>query len=281
MANLEGVFVKEFKRNIRSARISKNIYEVPLPKEVEDWVVSGADVYGIKGISSEGAGLYAQLNKSLVKRFPQGVSVKRRKVDLVSRGFARDSDGRFIYEDVKVPQGSVVVISSVNLNLPYKYKVNEEGFGYVDFILNGSSKEFLYYVPKKYLYLTNQTALALSVKNMKNFFGMGYTTWKFGTIYLHVIPYKHSRSYVGTKILKTSHSTNYEKEVKSIVDYWIDNDIIPNVALCNTINEGNLVLKPTSRGYDSYYPIEEISLGDEEFYSNSKDDDLPKGDDIL
>lgn len=270
MASLEQVFIKEFKRNIRSMSISKNIYEVPLPKALDEWGISNSEIYAIKGIVSSESGYFSGLNNSLVAKPATGVAIKKRKVDLVNRNFARDKDGRFIYEDVKIPKDSVVVISDKNLNLPYGYKCAEEGFGYIDFVMNGLTKEFLYYVPKKYLYLTHQTALALSVKNMKNFCGKGYVTWKYGTIYLHVIPYRHTRSYVGTKILKTGHTLNYEKEVKEIVDYWIANDIIPNISLCNTIAEGNLVLKDTIRGYDDFEPIEEFSLKHIEIYGSSE-----------
>ena len=268
MSSLEKIFIKEFKRNIRSLPMYRNIYKVPLPDEVNKWSVSGSDVIAIKGIPKE-AGLYVNLNRSLAKRIPSGVVVQKRKIDLVNRNFAKDKNGKFIYEDIKIPSGSMIVSSSVNLNLPYGYKVKIEGFGYIDFIMNGLNKEFLYFIPKRYLYLTNQTALALSVKNMKNFYGKGYLTWKFGTIYLHIIPYKHTRSYVGTKILKTSHKLNYEKEVKLIVDYWLFNDIIPNIALCNTIDEGNLVLKDTPRGYEDYEVVEELSLGEKEIYGDS------------
>lgn len=269
MANLESVFIKEFKRNIRGASISKDIYRVPLPKESDYWKVSGSEVFAIKGILEEGGGLFAKLNRTLVRKIPKGAFPSKRKVDIVSRDFVRDDKGRFVYESVKIPNNSVVVISSVNLNLPYKYKSNEEGFGYIDFIRNGSSKEFLYYIPKKYLYLTYQTALALSVKNMKNFFGMGYQSWRFGTIYLHIIPYRPNQKYIGSKILKTSHKINYEKEVKQIVDFWVSNNIIPDIGLCNTINEGNLVLKETSKGYESYEPIEEMSLAEKDTYIGS------------
>lgn len=269
MASLERVFIKEFKRNIRSSHISKNIYQVPLPKEAGDWEVSDSEVYAIKGIPVDSAGLYSRLNSSLAKKVPPGVSVQKRKVDLVSRNFSKDRDGRLIYENVKIPSGSMIIVSRTNLNLPYGYKINDLGFGYVDFVMNGLFKEFLYYIPKKYLYLANQTALALSVKNMKNFLGKGYLTWKFGTIYLHIIPYKNSRSYVGTKILKTSLKLSYEQEVKLIIDYWIANDIIPNISLCNTIDEGNLVLKDTSKGYEDYELVEEMSLGETEIYGSS------------
>lgn len=273
MSSLEKVFIKEFKRAMRNSLVSKNIYKVPLPDEVDGWEVSNGEVYAVRGIPLESAGMYSNLNKSLVKKVPSGVSVQKRKLDLVKRNFARDGNGNYIYEDVKIPSGSIAVVSKVNLNLPYRYRVADTGFGYVDFVMNGDTKEFLYYIPKKYLYMANQTALALSVKNMKNFYGKGYLTWQFGTVYLHIIPYKHTRNYVGTKILKTSLTLNYEKEVKTLVDFWVENNIIPNIALCNTIEEGNLVLKETSRGYDDYIPVEEFSLVDIEKFSSTSIDE--------
>ena len=269
MSSLERVFIKEYKRAMRNSLVAKNIYNVPLPQEVNRWGILDGDTFVINGIPSDSAGLFSSLNKSIVKKLPSGVSPQRRKFDLVNRCFIKDSMGNFIYENVKIPSNSMVILSSVNLNLPYRYKANDTGFGYIDFIVNRGFKEYLYYVPKRYLYRSNQTALALSVKNMKNYFGKGYMTWKFGTVYLHIIPYKSSRNYVGTKILKTSHSLNYEKEVKAIVDFWVENDVIPNIALCNTIDEGNLVLKDTARGFDDYIPVEEMSLIDCEIYSNN------------
>lgn len=263
MSSLEQVFIKEFKRSIRTQRVSKNIYEVPLPIECSNWNVSGTHQYGVIGISAESGGLFSKLNKTVVDRLPQGAKVRRKKIDLVNKRFVKDSRGNLVYESVRVPQGSVPVISNINLNLPYRYSVDEEGFGYIDFIKIGSEKKFLYYIPKKYLYKANQTALALSVKNMKNYAGMGYVTWRFGTIYLHIIPYNSSRSYIGTKILKTSLSLNYDYDIKCIVDFWVKNGVVPNIKLCNTLSEGNLVLKPTTKGYDEYKPIERKSLAEE------------------
>lgn len=271
MASLEDVFIKEFKRNIRGMSITKDIYNIPLPKEVSSWEVSGSDVLAIKGIGSEGE-LYAKLNKSLAKKLPKDMVASRRKVDLVTRSFVRDKNNRYVYEDVKVPTGSIVILSSISLDLPYGYKPKDNGFGYIDFVVNGDEKEFIYYIPKRYVYQTNQSALALSVKNMKNFSGMGYLTWKFGTVYLHIIPYKPNQKYVGTKILKTGHKLNYSEEVKKIVDFWVDKDVIPNILLCNTINEGNLVLKETSIGFESYEPLEEISISDREIYGESREE---------
>lgn len=277
MATLESIFIKEFKRNTRASQIVKNIYEVPLPEESKSWEVSGSELYAIKGIK---AGLYTGLNQTLVKRLPRNVVASRRKVDLVTRDFVRDSNNRYVYEDVKVPTGSMVIISKTNLELPFKYKVDEEGFGYIDFVSDGVTREYMYYIPKKYLYQTHQTALALSVKNMKNFMGMGYVSWKFGMIFLHVIPYKPNQNYVGSKILKTSLSLNYDKEVKSIVDYWISTNVIPNISLCNTDEVGNLAIKETMTGYNDFSPLEELSLGDKEIYGENIEEEEVREDEV-
>lgn len=265
MATLESVFIKEFKRNTRASQITKNIFDVPLPPESKNWNVSNAELCAVKGISEN---IYKGLNGALVKKLPKGVVASKRKTDLVTKDFVRDSNNRFVYEDVKVPAGSIVVLSKKNLNLPYNYKA-DDGFGYIDYVSDGVSKEYMYIIPKIYLYQVHQTALALSVKNMKNFAGMGYVSWKYGTIFLHIIPYKPRQSYVGSKILKTSVSLNYNSEVKSIVDYWIANNVIPNIALCETEIEGNLVVKETMTGYDDYQFLEELSLGDKEIYGES------------
>lgn len=267
MPTLEGLFIKEFYKNIRSSSVEKDIFSIPLPVESKSWKVSGSDEVGIKGIPSE-AGLYTGLNKKVVKKLPRGVVASKRKVDIVTRDFMRDDKNRFIYEDAVIPSGSTVIVAEESLQLPFGYKCDVKGFDYVDFIQNGKTREYLYVIPKIYLYETHQTALALSVKNMKNYKGMGYQTWKNGVIYLHIIPYKPNIRYVGTKILKTGYKLDYGSEIKAIVDFWIEKSIIPNVVLSDTTERGNLVLKPTMRGYEEYNPIEEISLGDKEIYGD-------------
>ena len=271
MSSLENIFIKQFRQALSSRDSKRDIFSLPLPSEVSNWDVSGSDMYGVKGIPS-GAGLFSKLNKSLVKKLPSNINVGRRKVDLVNRTFAKDSSGNYIYEKVKIPTGSQVVLSKVNLRLPFKYKSDLEGFGYIDFIVTSKGqKEFMYYIPKIYLYETNQTALALSVKNMKNYYGSGYTTWDFGVVYLHIVPYKPNQKYVGTRILKTSHKLNYSNEVKYLVNFWESNNIIPNISLCNT-SIGNLCLKQTTRGYDGYTPISTLNVYEKEYQRGVNDE---------
>lgn len=264
---LESLFVSEFRREIANVGY-KDIYKIPLPDECKDWEVSGTEVYAVKGIEVP---YYDVLNKSLVKRVPRGFEAKRRIIDKAVRGFAKNPDGTYQYEDFPKTANSVVVISDRQNKLPYseyKKKVSKEGYGYIDFVEKGKKIEYLYVLPKSVLYRVNQTALALSVKNMKNYSGSGYVTWRNGVIFLHVIPYNPNARYEGTKILKTGYSLDYNKEIKSLISYWLEVNLIPNLSLCTLQDGSNIALKPTMVGYESYMPVETLALSDREVYGS-------------
>lgn len=266
MRNLEELFIKEFKSNVKTIG-SKDIYSISLPESVKSWEISGTELYAVKDIDDE---YYGKLNKSIVKRLPNGMEVKRREIDKATRSFAKDADGNFIYSKVTIPSGSIVVISEKSIGLPFKYK--KEGYGYVDFVQKGEVIEYLYILPKTVLYKVNQTALAISVKNMKNFKGMGYLTWKHGVIFIHVIPYNPKAQYVGSKILKTGVTLNYSAEISEIVCHWIQQDVVPDLSLCNLMLGENIALKPTIVGYVEYEPVEILSLGDKELYGANENE---------
>ena len=275
---LESLFVSEFKREIANVGY-KDIYKIPLPQVAETWGVSGTEVYAVKGIEVH---YYEVLNKTLVKRVPRGYEAKRRIIDKAARGFAKNPDGTYQYEDFPKTANSVVVISDLQNNLPYseyKKKVSKEGYGYVDFVEKQGRIEYLYVLPKSVLYKVNQTALALSVKNMKNFSGCGYVTWRQGVIFLHVIPYNPNARYEGTKILKTGYSLDYNKEIKELVSFWTQQGIIPNLQLCALEDGSNIALKQTSVGYETYIPVDTLALSDKEVYGAEgiTDNDSTKG----
>lgn len=270
MPCLEDVFVGEFRRSTSNVG-SKNIYAVPLPKEVADWKIDKLRAYGVSGIKESVGGLYSGLNKTYVYKPSSNTLLKKRKINLVTRDFVREADGSYVLEDIEVPTGSMVVVSGKNLDLPYGYKAPSGDFGYVDFkVSKDGTRQFLYIIPKVCLFKLGQTALALSVKNMKNYQGMGYKSWDYGTIFLHVIPYNPAKSYIGTKILKTGVGLNYSKEIKSIVYFWMINGVIPDISLCNISDGRNLALKETVRGYEDYYPIDNLSIGEHELFSSGE-----------
>ena len=264
MQSLEDVFVKEFKNSIIVE--NKDIYRVPLPKVCDSWEVSGTEVYAVRGIE----GVYIGLNKTLVKKVPKNFEVKRRVIDKVTRSF-KTENGSFVYEPYTIPSGSIAVTSEVNLGIPYsEYISPTKGYGYVDFVNSKNKLLYIYVLPKDVLYKVNQTALVISVKNMKSFDGMGFVSWRNGTIFINVIPYSPNSQYIGTKVLKTSTSLNYTSEIKEISTYWEKVGFIPNISLCALQNNTNLCLKPSVIGYSEYLPVEQLSLADKEIFKGEE-----------
>lgn len=257
---LEQIFARELNQNLNSNG-SKDIYKIPLPRT---WEVSGTAMYGVNNIEDE---YYSKLNYTLVKKVPTGTKVVKRKIDKVKRGFAKDEEGNYINEEYKIPVGCIAVTSEVNLGLPYKYTCKEDCH-YVDFVEKEGRVEYIYCIPKVFLFPVNQTALVLSVKNMKNYAGMGYRTWSNGTIFLHIIPYRPNSQYVGSKVLKTGTTLDYNKEITEILNYWFTQGVIPDIALSNMSDGTNLIRKETMVGYESYEPIEILSLGENELFGN-------------
>lgn len=266
MKTLESEFVKEFKNTVMV--VDKDVYNIPLPAEVKTWSVSKTELYAVKGITEEP---YTQLNRTIVSKLPSGYTAKRRVIDKSTRGFKIGSDGKYVYEDYKVPAGCEVVISKVKLGVSYKnYLDMNSQYGFVDFTKNG---EYMYVLPDTVLYRVNQTALALSNKSMKGFTGHSVVTWKHGTLFLYIVPYKPKTSYVGTSIIKTGYTIDYSREIKQILDYWQSIGFIPNISLCelrelgNSLEkEPNLCLRSVRIGYPEYVPVSLLAKGDERVY---------------
>lgn len=226
-------------------------------------------MYGVKGIDCKD---FCGLEKSFVKKLPRGVVAKQRVIDKVTRGYKKDDNGDYLYKDYRVPAGSLVVISGRNLDIPLKYfNCAENGYGYIDYILSDKGIQYMYVLPRSVLYKVHQTALVLSVKDMKNYAGMGYKTWRNGKIFLHIIPYNPNSSYTGSKVLATGKSLNYDKEIKEIVDYWQNIGYIPNIGLCNLEDGTNLCLQRTTVGYCEYEFIDILPLSDKEMYTGDDD----------
>jgi hypothetical protein len=269
MKTLEDVFIKEFKDEVSNIGY-KDIYKMPLPPECSNWEVSGTDLFAVKGIEKE---YFNLLDKTIVRRPPSGFVVKRRVIDKVTRSYKKGEDGSFVYEDYTVPNKSMVVISDKKIDLPYKdYKYpSKDGYGYIDFIQKGDKVEYLYVLPKTVLYKINQTALALSVKNMKDYWGRGIVTWAMGTVFLHIIPYKPNSQYIGTKILKTGYTLDYSKDLNTLLRFWQITGVIPNLALTVLSDGSNIALKDTVVGYESYVPVDNVAYGDKEIYGSEID----------
>lgn len=276
MSSLSSEFLREQRAAIR-VKESRDIFKAPLPESTKNWYISGTDIYRVQGIKEE---YYNRLNDTDVKKLPAGYVAKRRKIDKVTRSFKRDSEGNFVYENVPIAANFMAVTSEENISLPFKYKPKEKGFDYIDYVTKNGKREFIYSLCKANLYKVNQTALALSVKNMKNFKGMGYRTWRMGIVFLHVIPYNPRSSYIGSKILETGVGIDvFDAHVREIVDYWQQVNYIPNIEL-SRIGYDNFVLRETMVGYDDYIEVQDMSVNEKEIYGAESDDYSDSGQEV-
>lgn len=271
---LEELFIKEFKSNVRVIG-TKNVYDVPIPDACKDWLDTvGFEEFAIKGIKKE---KFTGLNRTIVRKIPKGYEVKQRKIDKATRGHAKDANGKFIYEDYKIPSGSMAIISDVNLKLDYKYyKSAEDGYGYVDFIKkkDGSIK-YIYVVPKEVLYNVHRTALVLSMKSsMICYSGKGYTTWNKGAIYLYVVPYSARKRYDASVVLKTkvgSKAQDFTEEIQMLEKYWESVNFIPSIELSNLTTGENLCLKHITINQERVYsPVDMLPISKKEIYGDDE-----------
>lgn len=258
---LDELFEKELKTRI--GKMYGGIDKVPLPKGLDGKDIVKEEKVAIKGIEDE---FYSKLNKELVVPLSRGDKIRKRVIDKATRAFKVDKFGDTIYEDYSPPIGSIVIKTSISLNLPYKYNTKEDGFDYIDFIEVGEDLIYLYAIPKKYLYMVNQTALAVSVRTMQDFDGSSYRTWDMGKIYLHIIPFKPKRVYKETIILAVGTYTNYDDEIRRIISYWQEENFIPELALCQSEFGENLIIEQLENKVDYYYtPVDATSLAEKEY----------------
>lgn len=271
MRTLEECFIKEFKAAYFTGSCT-NIYNVPVPdlsdgKTIE--LISGSELYAVKGIEKEH---YKELNQTIVKKLPSGFVAKRRKIDKVTRGFLRDNDGNPVYEKFPTPKNTQVVLSKNPINLPYQdYKFqSKDGYNYIDFVDGSFGREYMYTLPTSVLFKVHQTALVLSVKNMKNYWGSGFRLFRYGLVYLHVVPYKPNAEYVGSRVLCTKYGLSYKEEINKIFQHWRNLGIVVPLEYAQLQDGTNLAVTKTQVGYTDYTPVDTLALSDTQVYGESE-----------
>lgn len=274
MKTLEEIFIQEFKES--TIPLKEDIFSVPLPQECSKWNVLKEDIFAVKGIPKDNP--FFGLNKSFVFELPKGTVAKRRVIDRVTRSFKRDSNDKFVYEDYKVPSGSMVVTSKCNLQLSYKTYINPpEGYGYIDFVVNKGEKVYMYVLPKEVIYKCHPTALVLSNAGMskrsgsklKTYNGERYKTWKCGTVGLLVIPYNPKKQYTNTIVLKTSFSLNYQEDIEKIKSFWESIGFIPVTSCCYIQDGTNLCYTDDIPSYNEYSYVDLLPISTKEIYGSN------------
>lgn len=273
MQSLDDMFYKEFQQMMAQRKAYSgvmNLYDLALPPDVKNGVISKNDKVYIKGISDE---YYSKLNdtEAILLSRP---NLKRRKFDY--KGEFIKKDGDYMYEEVDVHTGNVAIVSTTKLGVPLKYKPNE-GFIYVDVI----SKEredgtkdvrYIYIVPKKYCYKLNQVALVLSLNKMRVYYnGVRLSLQNGHSIFIYTIPYKPSKSEHSYRCIGTKTELDFSNELESIKKFWLDNKILFDFNECEVVCETKPV---TNVGYEQFPQVLDsyVRFNPEKSLADTKED---------
>lgn len=124
---------------------------------------------------------------------------------------------------------------------------------------------FVYAVPRELLFEVSQCALAVSSSRLDCFEGYRFNSFADGTLFLSVVPFKKSSSFVNTRILAVKSSTDFKDEISSIVNFWVKNKVIPSpsdfkVLSEDGVSEVSLVFDSVPASYHEFVPVADSSL---------------------
>ena len=193
----------------------------------------------IAGIQEE---YYEKLNESEVIIW-KNPTLNRREFH--SNGeYKRDKDGNYITKEVALPTDCVAVLSSVQICVPYSFKVKDKTkhFEYVDCITqNRCGKElklYVYLIPKCYVYVMNQTALVISSYRLGNYYsGVRMTLTNGQPLFLFIVKYKPSNQMRNNAlVLHTKTDIDFSKEIEALKNEWLTHGIIFPPYICDIPN---------------------------------------------
>lgn len=124
---------------------------------------------------------------------------------------------------------------------------------------------FVYAVPRELLFEVSQCALAVSSSRLDCFEGYSFKSFADGTLFLSVVPFKKSSSFVNTRILAVKSSTDFKDEISSIVNFWVNKKVIPSpsdfkVLSEDGVSEVSLVFDSVPASYHEFVPVADSSL---------------------
>lgn len=338
-------------RKAQQGSSSRGVFSLPLPPQAGEWSVKPYSLLQVQGFSRAEVlpqhvvsdplfEAFSVLESSQVA-FQRGVKLFRYRTDSVNERVVNVRTGKFEVEAVPVSNGSVVVFSSRQVQVPFGARTSAFAFGHVgatvqgnagvsrgesrgessvsvsqDSVSSGLSKSsgsvlpagfgsvssqdssflqvpqvsprsrervkvsdmvgsfedrvsedfpFVYAVPRELLFEVSQCALAVSSSRLDCFEGYRFNSFADGTLFLSVVPFKKSSSFVNTRILAVKSSTDFKDEISSIVNFWVKNKVIPSpsdfkVLSEDGVSEVSLVFDSVPASYHEFVPVADSSL---------------------
>lgn len=242
---------KEFRATLRKIPTQVSIYD--LPKGDPSWMKVLGQEFIVQGIEDP---VFEFLEGSVVLspgKVPLKRQVRNREGDILSEK-----------EDLVVPRGFLGVLSEQTDDIPFK-RDKTTGYDYTDAFRDASGRVLhTYLLPKKVLYRTQATALAISVRKMRSFFTLEIQTWNHGKLFLHIIPFNPNQktTYDATIVLASKQGLDYEEETQAYLTTLYNIGVLPSPALLNIDGE-SLVIKEGTPGIEEYLGTSEVSLDEE------------------
>lgn len=242
MQQKEDVFRKEFKemmigrRNIARAK-GFSICSVPVPKEIVDCELGyrKGTIMTVNGVGTE---YFNRLNNEHVSIIEGDVT---KKVIGMDGEVVRDTGGKICRERVKVPRGSLAVISKRNIGVPVS-GYTEKNF-FVDYVDTKHGKYYIYVLDKKYLKASKLYALVLSENKKTNYhkcYKIAFQSGEYG--YLSIVPFSGMRNLFKSRVIVIKGDKCFEKEITTLLEYWQDKMVIFNLRYLAMSDSENLGL---------------------------------------
>lgn len=252
MQTSDRLFYKEFKdmmngrKTVSGTSGNFSFMKIPLP-ECKNMLKTQpkSHLALVKGIKDS---YFDKLNNTEVG-LVKGSTLYKRKV-LSDGSFWLDDNGKYETEEISLKSNTIGIVSSIPIGLKrfkeidgVKHEVKvSDGFKYVDYIENKETHErkYIYIVPKEYVYKLNLCALILTPNKHRVFFkGCRIALQNGNYMYMYVIPFTVRNAERGYRVLGVKSTFIFDKEVKSILKYWQELNILFNLGLTRLENNVN------------------------------------------
>ena len=197
-----------------------------------------------------------------VSRGESSVSVSQ---DSVSAGSSKSSGSVLPagFGSVSSQDSSFLQVPQVSSRSRERVKVSDMVGSFEDRV--SEDFPFVYAVPRELLFEVSQCALAVSLSRLDCFEGYRFNSFADGTLFLSVVPFKKSSSFVNTRILAVKSSTDFKDEISSIVNFWVKEKVIPSPADFKVLSEDgvsevSLVFDSVPASYHEFVPVADSSL---------------------
>ena len=186
---------------------------------------------------------FDRLNKTEVRYLKRTTFEKR--IVQSDGSYRKDKQGNYVTKKIYPPHGSVLISSPISIGLRTYIEGTDklhnvsEGYAYLDYKTvkhpetGVLAKEYIYYVPSKYLYPANLVSLVLTTTKLRNYYkGCRLAASNGEYIYLYVTPYR-ARKNKNYRVIATALTTDFDVQVNKLLASLFEKGILFDLSITN------------------------------------------------